>query len=117
MNTIYLNRNNPIVHKLEYVPVGGSKQQVFGLADVDELILEFLIDSKVRKSFSSESYDNVEVIDASKGYVQYIPQSSDFNDVADYQKVNFMRWVIKTSAYPDGLVFDKPGMTVSIRRS
>lgn len=117
MNTVYLNRNNPIVHKLEYVPVGGSRQQAFGLADVDELILEFLIDNKVRKSFSSDTYNYVNVLDSSKGYVQYVPHSNDFNDIADYQRINLMRWVVKTSAYPSGIVFDKPGMTVSIRKS
>jgi hypothetical protein len=114
---IYLNRSNSVDHELLYTESGKTARQAFNLSTATEIIIEFLKGSAVRKTLSSLSHPGITVLSATEGRVRYRPQSTDFNSVADYQLIDGMRWVVKSSSYPDGVVFGTPPFPVEVRKS
>lgn len=114
---IYLNRSNSVDHELLYTESGKTARQAFNLSSASEIILEFLKGSSVRKSLSSLSHPGITVLSASGGRVRYRPQSTDFNDVSDYQLIDGMRWVVKSPSYTNGVVFGTPPFPVEVRKS
>lgn len=117
-NTIYPGYGNRITHKLWYTPIllGSSQRRPLNLNEATEIQIQFLEDSIIRKTFSSLFHPGVTVENAAGGLVSYQPATTDFMDVARPDRINRMRWVVKTQNYPDGLLYDTPIMHVRIVR-
>jgi len=114
--TIYLDNNNALTHRLKFRDIGGSKIRDYNLSDATEIIIEFYTNRTKRKTLSSLSHPGITILDASRGRVQYMPQSSDFDGIYDLSRINLVQWVVKNPNNPSGLKFGSPALPVRIIR-
>lgn len=117
MNTIYVGYDNKLVHQLQYTLVGSNQIRNFDLTTASEFLIQFFNeDRELRKSYSNLTHAGLSIEDAAAGFVSYKPLSTDFEDVSDYTKITNLRWVVKSTEYPTGLIFDRPMITIKIVR-
>lgn len=114
MSTIYVGRNNPIEHVLEYSAPGSGARQPFKLGTATEIIIEFLEGSKRVVSFTDASHDGITIKNEDKGIVEFQPASGDFTNPSTYRRINGVRWIVKNLQYPDGVVFGDPNIPIRI---
>lgn len=114
MTTIYVGRNNPVEHQLEYSTPGSGARQSFKLGTATEIIVEFCEGTRKLLSFTDATHDGIVVKDEDKGIVEFTPRPTDFNNASTYKRINSMRWVVKNLQYPDGVVFGDPNIPIKI---
>ena len=114
MSTLYTGRNNPIEHQLEYSRPGSGAKQYFNLATATEIIVQFMQGSKIITSFTDATHNGITVKDELKGIVEFQPDAADFTNPTSYKRIDGMRWIVKTTQYPDGVVFGEPNAPVKI---
>lgn len=116
--TLYLNRDNRVVHQLQYIPEGRGTGAVqnFNLATATEIIAEFMSSAdKILQTYTNLSHPGITIVDSVKGQVAFKPRSSDFSSI-DVFAIDKIRWVVKSLTYPNGIVFDDPNTPIKVRK-
>lgn len=117
MDFVFVDFDNKLVHELLFSEPGKKAvTQPFDLSGATEIHLQFFVNAVLVLDLNSNLNARIKVEDAEKGRVSYLPNRVDFNGVSIYKNIDGMRWVVKTSLEPRGVVFGDSLIKVRVVR-